>query len=291
LKVRPKVLLPVRSDFKDWLLPENTIRELEESFELEVVVDPAKLSKKEYVDLFRGREAVLSTWNMPFFDREVIGAMDRLKIISHCGGEVRPCLGEEIFDLKPDLLICNTSNVMSKPVAEYALTVTLCLLRNLIHFKEWVRHDQNWWEYDLHKNVSLLQKKVGIVGLGQIAREFIKLVRPFDVELLVYNGYLSDEEARKEKLVKASLEQTGGKTPQPWLQVDNEKLEATVVALPTREDARRAICLSAFRTFRLLSCRRTHYDRGGRGCQDRVWPPVMGIAAFPQSSSSSSSFS
>lgn len=205
--MRPKLLLPVRSIFKDWLLPENIVRELEESFELEVAVDPAELSKNEYVELYRGRDAVLTTWNTPFLDREVIGAMDRLKIISHCGGEVRPFLGPDIFELKPDLLICNASNVMAKPVAEHTLTVTLCLLRSLLHFKEWVRFNENWWEYDPHKNVSLLQKKVGIVGLGQIAWEFIKLVRPFDVELLVYSSHLTEEEARKEKLVKAGLEE------------------------------------------------------------------------------------
>ena len=203
----PKVLIPVRSTFKDWLLPERIIRELEELFEVEVVVDPAELSKEKYVELYRGRDAVLTTWNTPFMDREVIAAMDRVKVISHCGGEVRPFLGPEIFELRPDLVICNASNVMAKPVAEHTLTVALCLLRGLFHFREWVRHDENWWESDPDKNVSLLQKKVGVVGLGQIAWEFIKLVRPFDVELLVYSSHLSEEEARRENLTRASLEE------------------------------------------------------------------------------------
>jgi len=41
---------------------------------------------------------------------------------------------------------------------------------------------------------------------------------------------------RSRKLVRAYLEQAAVGPSQPWLQVDAEKLEAAVVALPTRED-------------------------------------------------------
>ena len=132
---------------------------------------------------------------------------NELKIISHAGGEVRPFISPEIFSLKPDLVLCNASNVMSKPVAEHILCVTLACLRNLFHLRQWVKEDENWWEYDKSKNVSLLEKKVGIVGLGQIAWEFIKLVRPFDVELWVFSRHLSDQEAAREGLRKSSLDE------------------------------------------------------------------------------------
>lgn len=41
---------------------------------------------------------------------------------------------------------------------------------------------------------------------------------------------------RSKKLAKTNLELTEGRSPQPWLQVDAEKLQATVIALPTRDD-------------------------------------------------------
>jgi small subunit ribosomal protein S4 len=41
---------------------------------------------------------------------------------------------------------------------------------------------------------------------------------------------------RSRKLAKLHLELTEYVTPQPWLQVDAEKLEATVSALPSRDD-------------------------------------------------------
>ena len=41
---------------------------------------------------------------------------------------------------------------------------------------------------------------------------------------------------RSRKLAKMHLELTEYRPPQPWLQVDAEKLEVTVAALPTRDD-------------------------------------------------------
>ena len=41
---------------------------------------------------------------------------------------------------------------------------------------------------------------------------------------------------RSRKLAKTHLDLTEYRTPQPWLQVDAEKLEVTVAALPSRED-------------------------------------------------------
>jgi len=41
---------------------------------------------------------------------------------------------------------------------------------------------------------------------------------------------------RSRKLAKMHLELTEYRTPQPWLQVDADKLEVTVAALPSRDD-------------------------------------------------------
>lgn len=205
--MRPRILIPVRSIYRADLLTEQVVGALEEFAQIEIAVDPAELSRDDYAHLFANRDAVLSTWNTPLVDRQVLEQANELKIISHAGGEVRPFISPELFSVKPDLVLCNASNVMAKPVAEHTLCVILACLRNLFHFRQWVKEDENWWDYDKSKNVSLLEKKVGIVGLGQIAREFIKLVRPFDVELWVFSHHLSEQEAASEGFRKSSLEE------------------------------------------------------------------------------------
>lgn len=204
---RPRILVPIRSIYQNTLLPEAVLKKLAEFAEIELVVDPAELSREKYIALYEDKEAVLTTWNTPLIDKDVLDRAKKLKIISHAGGEVRPFLTPDFFLLRPDVVLCNASNVMAKPVAEHTLCVALACLRSLFHFKEWVREDENWWDYDHKKNRSLLEKKVGIVGLGQIAWEFIHLLLPFNVELHVFSRHLSQQDAQAEGLIKSTLEE------------------------------------------------------------------------------------
>ncbi len=205
--VRPRILILVRSIYKDYLLQESIVERLRRFADLEVVVDPAGLDRQSYARLYEGRDAVLTTWNTPLIDRQVVERMDRVRVISHAGGEVRPFIDPVLFELRPEITLCNASNVMARPVAEHTLCVALASLRDLSFFREWVKQPGNWWDKPDGRNTSLLYKKVGVVGLGQIAREFIRLVRPFEVELWVHSRHLSLEDAAREGWRKSSLEE------------------------------------------------------------------------------------
>jgi phosphoglycerate dehydrogenase-like enzyme len=202
----PEILLLIKKMYVDDFLPDWLSDRLHALGNVEMVLDPGDLSAEKYAGLFRGRDAVITGWGMPNIDRKVLEQADRLKIISHAGGEMRNFLSEELFDIKPEVVLCHAAGVMSRPVAEHTLCVTLASLRGLFHFKQWVRGNDNWWDYDHSKNRSLIGKKVGIVGLGAIAREFIKLVRPFNVKLLVYSKHLAEQKAAEESLEKAGLD-------------------------------------------------------------------------------------
>jgi phosphoglycerate dehydrogenase-like enzyme len=205
--MKPRILVPARSFYKDWFLTDSIMERLNELGEVEVAVDPGELSHSEYVDLYRGKDAVLTTWNTPTIDREVLEAASDVKVISHCGGEVRPFLTPDFFDIRPDIVLCNVARVMAQPVAEYVLCATLSMMRNLFYFRDWVKQEGNWWNYDTERNVSLLHKRVGIVGLGQIARQLIMFLEPFDVDLVIYSDYMSDKEAAAQGFNQVSLDE------------------------------------------------------------------------------------
>ena len=205
--MKPRILVPVRSSYKDWFLTPDIMKRLRELGEVELAIDPSGLPRNEYAKLYSGKDAVLTTWNTPTIDREVLAAAADVKIISHCGGEVRPFLTPDVFDLRPDIVLCNVSDVMAKPVAEYTLCVTLALMRSLFDFSEWVKREDHWWDYKPEWNVSLLHKKVGVVGLGRVARQFITMLKPFDVDLVIYSDYLSDEQAAGQGFKQVSLDE------------------------------------------------------------------------------------
>ncbi|MEA2064248.1 MAG: hydroxyacid dehydrogenase [Gemmatimonadota bacterium] len=205
--MKPDILVLIKEDFREEFLPDLMVDRIEKIGQVEIAVDPQDYPVEKYAGLFAGKDAVITSWNIPPFGPEVLEQADKLKIISHAAGQVRFFLSSDIFQQRPDLLICNASNVMSRAVAEHTLCVTLACLRNLFVLRQWVTGSENWWDYGRSLNRSLLEKKVGIIGLGQIGRDFIDLVRPFDVELLVYSKHLTPEAAAEQGLKKCELEE------------------------------------------------------------------------------------
>ncbi|MFA7637510.1 MAG: NAD(P)-dependent oxidoreductase, partial [Monoglobales bacterium] len=82
--------------------------------------------------------------------------------------------------------------LFAKSVAEGCLAYTLCAMRELERFMSQVRAggwNENW------RNRGLFGKKIGLVGFGQIAKNYVEMLKPFDMEILINSGHMTDEEA------------------------------------------------------------------------------------------------
>ena len=45
-------------------------------------------------------DVLMTTWHSPFLTAEMLGQHPRVKLIAHCGGEVKSRVAEEIFDIR-----------------------------------------------------------------------------------------------------------------------------------------------------------------------------------------------
>ena len=77
-----------------------------------------------------------------------------------------------------------TGGVNAQVVAEHALGLTLATLHRVRHHDRRVR-DGRWRDGSFFR--ELHGSTVGIVGFGQIGRNFGRLLRPFDVRVLVHD--------------------------------------------------------------------------------------------------------
>jgi len=94
------------------------------------------------------------------------------------------------------------------PVAEY--TVAQIILANKGYFQLCGRYKNDGWaravEYAEHFPGNY-GGKVGLLGAGMIGKLVIKLLSPYNLAVLVYDPYLSAEDARKLNVTQASLEE------------------------------------------------------------------------------------
>ena len=73
-------------------------------------------------------DVLMTTWHSPFLTEEMLGSRPRVKLIAHCGGEVKARVAEEIFDY---VTVTNAADPMARGVAEMALALVLTLVRRI----------------------------------------------------------------------------------------------------------------------------------------------------------------
>lgn len=138
-------------------------------------------------------EGCITSWGSPKFTDEILSMAKRLKIIGHAAGSVKPYVSEEVF--KRGIVVTNAASTISKSVAEFTLAMMLNCLRVIPKHLDAMRNrDWNYRERKVLKTCDLNGKRVGLVGFGLVARELAKLLKPFEVELLVYDPYVKEEE-------------------------------------------------------------------------------------------------
>lgn len=81
------------------------------------------------------------------------------------------------------ILVANTPGATAEPVAEYAIALMLTVMRQVVFDARRVRHG-DWSQPSAPSAVSLMNKTVGLVGFGQIARLVARRLSGFDVQLL-----------------------------------------------------------------------------------------------------------
>jgi phosphoglycerate dehydrogenase-like enzyme len=138
-----------------------------------------------------GADALVTTWDSPRFGEELLSLSPRLRLVAHCGGEVKGRFARPLFE---HLTISNAPGPMAHLVAELAVTFLLMAARRVDDYRESLRRPSNRLYQRLHLegagHETLRGTTVGLLGFGRIGRETARLLRPFGPRLLVHDPYV-----------------------------------------------------------------------------------------------------
>lgn len=166
----------------------------------EVVVNPygRKLTDSEVIDL--GKDCVGIVAGVENLDSSVIKKLPKLKCISRVG------VGMDNIDIpfaeSQGIKIHNTPNGPTRAVAELTLGLTLSLLRKipLAHYNI----KNGIWKKETGS--LLLEKKVGIIGLGRIGRLTAELFRSLGNPVCGFDIFPDQNWANKNDIELLNLE-------------------------------------------------------------------------------------
>lgn len=137
------------------------------------------LTAEEAIDALRSADGLVAGTEP--LTREVLAQANRLRVISRCGAgldNVDLSAAEEL-----GITVLHTTHAHVDAVAELTLGAMIASLRNIPHNDRTVRNKQ--WNKSLGQ---LLQgRTVGVIGLGKVGRALVRLLKPFDVQLVSFD--------------------------------------------------------------------------------------------------------
>ena len=145
-------------------------------------------------------DVLMTTWHSPFITADMLGQNPRVKLIAHCGGEVKSRVAEDVFET---VMITNAADPMARGVAEMALALMLTLVRRIGDYAAEMRNGVSRTNEYVSEGETLLGRRVGIVGFGRIGRAFAKLLQPLGVKILVSDPYAKAESVQLDELVSS----------------------------------------------------------------------------------------
>lgn len=113
-----------------------------------------------------------------------------------------------------DVEACNASGVMltitpdgvRRPVAASALAFLLALTHKLIA-KDRLTREGRWHEKLDHMGLGVTGRTLGLIGLGNIGREILRLAQPLEMKHLAYDPHVSPEQAKAVGATKVELDE------------------------------------------------------------------------------------
>lgn len=154
-------------------------------------------------ELLAEAEVIFSGWGAPKMDAAFLAAAPKLKAVFYGAGSIRHFTSEEFWARKITITSAYAMNAV--PVAEYTLAAILMSLKNF--WKQAYAAKQLKRYTERSPCAGGYGSKVGLISLGMIGRLVRERLRPFDLEVLAYDPFVTPEQATVLGIEMVSLDE------------------------------------------------------------------------------------
>ncbi len=178
----------------------ETLKHIQSLIEIEdEVVDLTTMPADDQV------EVLLGGWGMQELTEEVLDKLPNLKVIFYAAGTMKGIVTDGVW--KRGIRITTANQANAQPVAEFALGQILIAMKNTYALARQVKENQGYLIGPMRDDITgLYQTTVGITSLSAIGKQVIQLLKPFDVNIQVYDPYGTEEVADQLGVSLVSLE-------------------------------------------------------------------------------------
>ncbi|TVY03964.1 hydroxyacid dehydrogenase [Paenibacillus cremeus] len=188
-----KILVLIQNDLISSFFSEQTKAEIEALGEVEWNPYDRALTEEELIARIPGVYTLITSWRTTPVTDAVLDAADELKLVAHMAGSIRPVFPNwSVYDR--GIRVLNSNFAIGVSVSENVLALILALGHKILPVDREMKQGLTKKHVGM-ETFELRGKTVGLVGLGMVAHEVIKLLKPFGVKVLGYDPFVSEAKA------------------------------------------------------------------------------------------------
>jgi len=184
------------------MITDKSIKSMESFADIRHTGTEEPADKKEMIRLLEGADACITSWEVAPLDAEIMAEAAKLKAVVHMGGSVKRLVSDELFE--KGVKVFGASPVLAETVAETALGFMIMGMKKGWEIANVVKNG-GWRDCSCWPPRELRGKTVGIIGASQVGRHVIKLLKLFNVTIIVYDPFLSQEDEKMLNVRSVSL--------------------------------------------------------------------------------------
>jgi phosphoglycerate dehydrogenase-like enzyme len=191
---RPVAALAMQPELPNRLFNAAARERLQGTADIDTGILLTRFDTPQARDVLARVEVLLTGWMCPLLDEAVLAEAPRLRAILHAGGSVKAHVSQAAWDR--GLLVSTAVTANALPVAEYTLAAILMAGKAIPWIERTYRDRQDAVKLlTEYPTIGNYDRRVGIVGASRIGRRVLDLLRPFDLDVVVYDPYLSPDDA------------------------------------------------------------------------------------------------
>ena len=196
-----KIAVIIENGTRNMVFNEKCLKRLENSGE--VVISEGNIDLASLEPIIKDADIIVTSWGNEHIDEGYLKLCPNLKLLIHAAGSVKPVVSDALW--KKGVRVSSCAGVLSMGVSETALGFTIAASKNFFALNENI-HNGGWAEGK--ENIrELYDLTVGVVSGGWAGRHYIELMRAFDVDILLYDPFISEDNAAAMGARKVSFEE------------------------------------------------------------------------------------
>jgi phosphoglycerate dehydrogenase-like enzyme len=197
-------------------------------FEIVIPDGTAETVSRHWPELLADTEGIITTWNSPRIDENILRANNKLKIIGHAAGSVADYVSPEVFER--EIAVCSSNSDMAHSVAEWCLMAALMGIRQVMNYTKFGSLGGLLDWPGRHRCGTVQNATIGFWGYGAIATALHGMLKPLAPgKILVASNHLNDLDAISAGMNKVALEELFKKSDIIFLLTGlNEKTEGKI---------------------------------------------------------------